>query len=293
MTRLALLSAFLACGPVAAQEEYGAKGLFPVYETSGQWVVFDKRPNKQHPTPLGQGERFLVVGDEGAQVFEVRRTSGTYGAMCRAGKPLKLRAGLLVGPRRVVGRPIFGIHVPARFTLKGSRAEYHSLANTVSDDTYATLGEALRASTIEDVKNGSFRFRLDDPTGDAFAQNPKPEKIQLKIDFAAALAVQGLKKPLLLIEETGIGASSRRCLRLADAGVLVGKCAEMPRALMAETGLLQFVSYDPSGKGSPFVLGYTKTPPLWGDERWGFIVRETGPRLFLLDAVDPRCRQTF
>jgi len=289
-----LAAALLACAlPARAQEAYGAKGLFPVYETTGQWVIFDKRPDKRHPTPLGPGQTFLVIGTSGAELFVVKRDSGTYGGACRGHKPLRLRAGLLVGPRRKVGRPILGIHVPPSFSLKGSRAVFTPLSSQVSDATYQALGDALRQATLADVRSGAFKFKPDDATGRRFAADPKPEQIQTKIDFGAKLDVGGLKDPFVFIEETEIGASTRRCARLADGPRLVGGCAEMPLALMAETDLLQFVAYDPTGRGAPYLLALTKTTPLWGDERWGFAVRSTGPRLFLEDAMDIRCREGF
>ncbi len=280
------LAALLACciaAPARAQEAYGAKGLFPVYETSGQWVIFDKRPDKQHPTPVGPGDAFLVIGSSGAELFSVKRDSGTYGGACRGHKPLRLRAGLLVGPRRKVGRPILGIHVPPSFSLKGSRAVFAALTNEVTDATYQTLGEPLRAAAQADVRSGAFHVKPEEA-----AQQP-----QTKIDFGAKARVAGLKDPFIFVEETEVGASTRRCLRLADAGQLIGGCAEMPRALMAETELLQFVAYDPTGRGNPYLLAFTKTTPLWGDERWGFVVRDSGPRLFLVDAMDVRCREGF
>ncbi|MBI4060511.1 MAG: hypothetical protein HY403_03690, partial [Elusimicrobia bacterium] len=82
-------------------------------------------------------------------------------------------------------------------------------------------------------------------------------------------------------------------LRLADGGRLLGPCVEMPHELMSETAQLRFVSYDPSGGGSPFLLAYTHGEPLWGHERWGFVLRRGGARLFLRDAMDPRCREGF
>ena len=294
MTRLltALLLLVLA-RPARAQEEYGAKGIFPVYESAPQWVVFDKKPNKKAPAPVGAGERFLVVGSEGAQLFEVKRDSATYGGACRGHKPVRLRAGLLVGPRSKVGRPIIGIHVAQAFTLKGSRAVYTPLKSEVTEGTYAKLGEAVRAAVVEDVKAERFKLKADDPAADAFAKDPKPDAVQTKIDFGAALPIEGLGTPFLFVEESQIGAASRRCLRLAVEEKLIGGCAEMPRPLMAETDLLQFVAYDPSGRGNPFVMAFTKSEPHWGDERWGFIVRASGPRLFLMDAMDPRCREGF
>ena len=62
---------------------------------------------------------------------------------------------------------------------------------------------------------------------------------------------------------------------------------------MAKPALLQFVTYDPAGGGSPFVLALTTKTPMWGDERWGFVIRAAGPRLFLMDAMDVRCRAGF
>jgi hypothetical protein len=67
----------------------------------------------------------------------------------------------------------------------------------------------------------------------------------------------------------------------------------MPHDLMSETAQLRFVAYDPGGNGSPFLLAYTKGEPLWGHERWGFVLRGGGARLFLRDAMDPRCREGF
>lgn len=290
-----LLAALLlfAARPGSAQEEYGAKGIFPIYESGGQWLIFDKKPAKKKPSPLGVGGRFLVIGSQGAQVFEVARTSGTYGGACRQRRPLKLRAALLKGPRSAVGRPIIGIRVPASFSLKGSRAAYLPLANAAGEETYRRLGQTIKQSVMEDVRSRAFRFQLDDAGGPAFLQDPRPEKIQLKIDFGSRTPVQGLKDPFLLIEESQISASSRRCLRLAEGERLIGGCAEMPRTLMAETALLEFVSYDPSGKKSPYLLAFTRTQPLWGDERWGFVIRETGPSLFLTDSMDIRCREGF
>ena len=103
----------------------------------------------------------------------------------------------------------------------------------------------------------------------------------------------GLKAPVVLITGAQIGGTYRRCLRLADGDKLIGPCAEMPHDLMAETTQLRFITYDPSGKGSPFLLAYTRGEPLWGHERWGFVLRSSGVRLFLRDALDPSCRAEF
>lgn len=293
MTAL-VLSLFLAV-PAAAGEPYGSRGIFPVYETAGQWLIFDKRPGKNPPGPLGEGKLFLVVGSSGAQVFTVARSSGTYGGACRGRKPLRLRAALLKGPRSAVGRPIIGIGVPDGFSLKGSKAVYRPLNNEVKEDDYARLEAALKAAALEDLRSGAFRMRQDDEEGAsaAAAGEPKPGLLRLKIDFGARVQVEGLGSVFAFVEETEFSMSARRCLRVEAAGKLLGKCVEMPRALMAETALLQFVAYDPSGRGQPLLLAFTPNPPLWGDERWGFLLREAGPRLLFTDAMDPRCREGF
>src|SRR5579883_3027334 len=133
----------LACPWARAAETsaYGAKGIYPVYETAGQWAIFDKAPRRAND-PLALGRRFLVIGSEGAQVFEIARASATWGGACRGRKPLKLRAALLKGPRRAVGRPIIALGVPPGFSLKNSKAAYHALASQVSDATYAALESA-------------------------------------------------------------------------------------------------------------------------------------------------------
>lgn len=291
MTTL-LLAVFLAA-PAPAKEPYGARGIFPVYETAGQWLIFDKRPGKNPSGPLAPGKRFLVVGSAGAEVFSVARTSGTYGGACRGRKPLRLRAALLKGPRAAVGRPLIGIAVPDRFSLKGSKAVYRPLKNEVAEADYARLDALLKASALEDLRSGLFRLRADDADGAALAADPKAEQLRLKLDFGARLEVAGLGPVFAFVEETEYSMSSRRCLRAEEGGRLLGKCVEMPRALMAETALLQFVAYDPSGRGQPLLLAFTPEPPLWGDERWGFQLRAGGPRLLFMDAMDPRCREGF
>lgn len=290
----ALLCALLwlwAPAPAHAQEEYGAKGLYPVYETGGQWLIFDKNP-KKGMSALALGNRFLVVGSAGAEVFEVARTSATYGGICRNKKPARLRAALLRGPRRGIGSPILGIAVPRTFTIKGSRARYTALENGVGEHTYHTLDSALKDSALSEVKNGMFAFKLDEDTA-AVSAGLTTDKIITKIDFGAKLLVKGLSEPFFLVEGTQISATYRRCLRLSEGPQLIGGCVEMPHALMSETTSLRFVSYDPSGQGQPYLLAYSSGSPKWGDERWGFIIRGGGPRLFLADAMDIRCRDQF
>lgn len=278
-----MLGLLLALALPAAAQEYGAKGLFPVYETGGQWLIFDKKPEAGRGK-LDKGSRFLVIGSEGSETFVVARTSATYGGGCRAKKPAKLRAALLRGPRSKVVHPILGISVPESFTTKGSRARFNALKNEVGEHVYQRLGAAIKASNLEDARSGSFPLKEGD-TAD------KPTVT--KIDFGSRLMVKGLQEPFFFVEGTQIGGSFRRCLRLADGDKLIGGCVRMHHVLMAETTLLQFVTYDPSGQGAPYLLAFTPQEPLWGHERWGFTVREEGPRLFLLDAMDLRCRSSF
>lgn len=286
----ALLLASLST-PARAQDEYGARGLYPVYESGPQWVIFDKA-KVGGAKELAPGGRFLVVGSEGAQLFAVARSSPTYGGACRARKPARLRGALLKGPRSAVGEPVMAVRVPPEFKLTGSKAVFRSLPNAVSEDLYRAHGAELAAASVEEAKAGSFKFSPEDSTAATFLQDPKPEAVTLKIDFAAPVTVEGLGKAFVLVTGAQIGASYRRCLRLVS-GKLLGGCAEMPHALMAETSLLRFVSYDPGGNGRPYLLAYTTGAPLWGHERWGFVLRAAGPRLFLRDAMDPRCRDGF
>jgi hypothetical protein len=283
----------VAARPASAQEEYGAKGLFPTYNVGGHWLIYDKTTAKGGSAGLKPGGTFLLVGSEGAELFSVAHTSAAFGGACKGRKPTRLRAAILSGPRRKVGDPILSIKVPEDFSLKGSRAAYRALPNEVDEALYQSLGAALNAATAEEARSGAFRFKADDPGAEAFTADPKPEKVLLKIDYAAKVDVAGLARGLVLVTGAQISNSFRRCLRLADGDKLIGACVEMPSDLMAETALLRFVSYDPSGKGSPLLLAYTKDAPLWGHERWGFALRATGARLLVRDAMDPRCREGF
>jgi hypothetical protein len=296
MSSLLAALLFFCAAPAAAQEAYGAKGIYPVYETSGQWLIFDKDPRPartgQSP-PLGPGARFLVVGSSGSGLFTVARTSATYGGACRKNKPIKLRAALLRGPRAAVGTPVIGIKVKPEFSLRGSQARFTALRSEVDEGTYSRLGGAVKAAVAADVRSGAFRFALDDNPGAAPPSEVRPDDIQMKMDFGARVRIRGLEDAFALIEGSQVSATFRRCLRLSAADVLLGGCVEMPHALMAETALLRFVEYDPSGDGRPLLLAYTPDAPLWGAERWAFALRAAGPKLVLADAMDPRCREGF
>lgn len=289
----ALFLAAILAAPAAAQEEYGARGIFPVYDVGAQWAVFDKSVKRGGAADLAPGGRFLLVGSEGAGLFDLARSSPTYGGACRANKPARLRAGLLRGPRSSVGVPVIGVKVPEGFSLKGSRAVYKSLPNAVDEPLYKSLGGALAEAAAAEAKAGAYRFKPEDEGAQAFLADPKPEKVTLKIDWASPVPLAGMQDVVALVTGAQISSAYRRCLRLAHAGKLLGECVEMPYDLMAETALLRFVLYDPSGKGQPFLLAYTPAEPLWGHERWGFALKPTGPKLFLRDSMDPRCRAGF
>lgn len=289
----AALLAFPGAAPAAAQEEYGARGIFPVYDVGAQWAVFDKTTKRGGSASLAPGGSFLVVGSEGAALFSLARSSPTYGGACRNNKPARLRAGLLKGPRSQVGAPVIGVKVPENFSLKGSRAVYKSLPNAVDEPLYKKLGAALASAAVEEAKAGAYAFKAEDDGAAAFLLDPKPEKVALKIDWASPVPIAGLQDTVALVTGAQISSSYRRCLRLAHGEKLLGGCVEMPHDLMTETALLRFVLYDPSGRGQPFLLAYSPSEPLWGHERWGFALRAAGPKLFLRDAMDPRCRAGF
>lgn len=290
---IALLFAAALTRPALAQDQYGAKGLFPVYDVGGHWLIYDKTTEAGGSQGLRPGGSFLLIGSDGADLFAVAHASAAYGGACRKKKPVRLRAAILKGPRASVGDPILALKVPAGFSLKGSRAEFLALPNAVGEPVYQALGAALNAATIMEAKAGVFKFLAVDDGANAFLANPKPENISLKIDFAAPVKIAGLTAPMVLVTGAQISNSFLRCLRLADGDKLIGGCVEMPSDLMGETALLRFVSYDPGGRGSPLLLAYTKDAPLWGHERWGFALRAAGARLFLRDAMDPRCRAGF
>jgi hypothetical protein len=290
----AVLLAFAAVPRrAAAQEAYGARGLFPVYVVGRHWMIYDKTHSAAARAGLRPGGTFLLIGSAGEGVFTVARTSAAYGGVCRRGKPARLRAAMLRGPIRRVGVPILAIRAPKGFRLEGSRAVYRVLPNAVDESVYKALEVPLARETIADAKSGAFRFKPGDSGRDAFLADPSPDKILLKIDYASHPRVAGLAAPTVLVDGEQISDSFRRCLYLADGSRLIGRCVEMPHDLMAETALLRFVSYDPSGEGTPLLLAFTPKPPLWGQERWGFVLRASGPSLFLRDALDPRCRASF
>src|SRR5207302_1635341 len=111
--------------------------------------------------------------------------------------------------------------VPSGFSLKGSRAVFAALPNAVGEPVYQALGPALNAATIEEAKAGDFKFLAVDDGANSFLADPKPEKIGLKIDFAAPVKVAGLSAPMVLVTGAQISNTFLRCLRLADGGKLI------------------------------------------------------------------------
>ncbi|MBI5625182.1 MAG: hypothetical protein HY924_15500 [Elusimicrobia bacterium] len=310
-------------GTCSAAESYGARGIFPVYEVSGQWVIYDKKnagkPKAKLDSKLKTGGRWLVVGSAGAAVFTVQGSTAGSGAACKDAKPLKLRAAVLEGDRKQVGTPVIGIQVPPKFHLKGPVARPRLLRNQAGEETYRALLSPLKAALSAELASGELKAKPDEESG----KGDPAVSAAVKIDFGAAVTVTGLADAYVLVEGSQVAGTYRRCLRLADLakarqvpggrmssdaeggqakarqvpgadkGALVGTCAVMRHELLAETARLDFLSYELSGRGKPLILAYTPSEPLWGHERWGFALTRSGPRLFLSDAMDIRCRESF
>lgn len=267
-------------------------GVYPVYDFAGRWLLLAREERGR--ARLHRGDKFLVVGSQAASLFSVVRSSGVYGAACRARQPARTRGYLLSGPgRERVGNPIIAIAVPSARKVDPKRARFKRLESQVDDTLYAGLGDALRGAALEDIRSGDFRIDEVDAYGRLLAQDPKPDKLQSKIDFGASIRLGGADDAFMLVEGTQFSKTYRRCLRLFLGDRPAGGCAEMPHALLAETNLLDFVTYDPNGTGAPFLLAYTAREPLWGHERWGFRLTRKGPARFLMDALDPKCRDRF
>ncbi|MBI5200828.1 MAG: hypothetical protein HY925_04495 [Elusimicrobia bacterium] len=267
-----------------------AAGIYPVYDLPQGWLLFD-RDGK--PKAIAAGTPFVVVGSKGTGLFTVQGHA-MADAACVKGKPGKAPAYVLSGRGgESIGTPIIALKAPKGHKLDNKKAKLYRLVNEVTDETYTHYGKALKESIVEDVKSGAFLFKLDDSLGEMYARNPDPEKIQLKIDFGSKVRIGGVKQAFVLVEGANISRTFRRCIRLFDESSAVGDCAEMPNDLMVETQQLEFVAYDPSGKGAPFMLGYSPREPLWGHERWGYQLSKRGPKRFMFDALDPKCREKF
>ncbi|MBI5596600.1 MAG: hypothetical protein HY928_10970 [Elusimicrobia bacterium] len=268
-------------------------GIYAVYQAAGRWMLIDRDGKKG----LQAGSNLVVIGSHGLGQFQIERSSRTYSAACEGSRPVARRAWLLGGKDakafKQVGTPVIAILLKPGAAFDSRRARFTALKNEVSEPLYKKLDASLRAAVAADLGAGVFQMDLGDEEGHKTASKPDPEKIRLKIDFAARLKLDGLQDGTILVEGAEYSRSYRRCLRMVDGGSPVGPCVEMPHELMAETAALEFVAYDPARSGRPFLLAFTEKAPLWGDERWGFQTTPEGPKLFLRDALDPRCRDAF
>lgn len=267
-----------------------APDVFPVYDMNGTWVLLDRR--KEGPQRgLGPRKRVLVIGSSGVEVLSILHATRTWNASCsQAGQ--QATSGYVLGGkgRGQLGVPIIAL-IP-KSPVQPRRARIRRLGDEASDSTYVELGPAIRETVAREISQGRFALEAGDSLGEAFSRNPDPEKIQLRIDFAAKFPTTGLGNPQIVVAGTQISRSFHRCLYLSDGPRMVGGCALMPHALMADTNFLEFVAYDPAGgTNAPILLAYSSKEPLWGHERWGFRIGRKGPLPFLLDALDPRCRQ--
>ena len=272
------------------KERQAPRGILPVYETPEGWMALD-RGGKRAAIP--RGTAFLVIGSKAAGVL----TSGpgtAITAACVDRKPAKVPAYPLSGNAQSgLGTPIIAIRVPRGRSLDTKQARFYPLVNEVNDETYQSVGDALRQAVLADLAAGKFKLKADDAGAQQYAKEPDPKKLQLKLDFGSKIRIAGMSKAFLLVEGANISKSFRRCVLLLNEDAPVGACADMPHDLMAETQLLEFVAYDPNGRGTPFILAYTTREPLWGHERWGFQLTPKGAKRFLMDAQDAKCREGF
>lgn len=281
--------------PRPTQSPAGSRmpGIFAVYAAGGRWMLVER----QGSAKPGVGSNFVVIGSQGLGVFRVEKASKTWEAACENGKKVPRRAWLLGGDDakafKRVGTPVIAILLKPGAKFESSRAHFSALKNQAGEPLYQRLEKALKGAVSAELASGEFQMDIGDEEGHRTAANPDPDKIRLKIDFAARLKLAGFQDPVLLVEGAEYSRSYRRCLRLVDGDEVVGSCVEMPHELMAETAALDFVAYDPARSGKPFILAFTEKSPLWGHERWGFQNTPKGPKPFLRDALDPRCRDSF
>ncbi|HAH07222.1 MAG TPA: hypothetical protein DCM05_11990, partial [Elusimicrobia bacterium] len=267
-----------------------SSGIFPVYPEGGRWLVVDRSPGGKKGSKVAEGMGLLIVGSKGIAEFAVGKSSWTFGASCSKNRPSRTLAWKVAGRKAAflkVGAPIVAILLKPGTVYDVSQALFTPLKNEVGESVYKKLDFAIRKTNVSDLKEGAFPILPDDQDGAALAREADPLRLQMKVDFASPVQVKGLKDPLVLIEGTQVSNSYRRCLRLFEDKEPLGGCVEMPHVLMTETRQLDFVAYDPSRAGSPFVFAYTTEAPLWGHERWGFQVNAQGAKLFLRDALDP------
>lgn len=281
--------------PRAAKSPAGSRvpNIFAVYAAGGRWMLVEREGSAK----AGPGARFIVIGSRGLGEFRVDRASKTWEAACEGGKKVPRRAWLLGGGDAAdfkrVGTPVIAILLKPGAKFESSRARFSALKNEAGEPLYQRLEKALKGAVSAELAAGEFQMDIGDEEGHRTAASPDPDKIRLKIDFAARLKLAGFDDPMMVVEGAEYSRSYRRCLRLIEGDSVVGPCVEMPHELMAETAALDFVAYDPSRAGKPFILAFTEKSPLWGHERWGFQTTPKGPKSFMRDALDPRCRDSF
>jgi len=271
-------------------------GIFPVYETSGRWMLVERvRPGKSRM--IEQGSSLIVIGSQGVEQFYAGRSTMTFLMGCEGFRPKREKAFFIRGRSarqfQKVGTPIIAILNRSKRKVDLSKAVFYPLRNEVKEAVYQRLGKPLGEAILTDLKSGAFIVPPDDPAGQAFLTKPDVSKILTKIDFGSKIRLRGVQDAFILVEDAEVSKARRRCMRLFDGAQAQGICAVMSHTLMTETRNLRFVAYEPSGRGSPFILAYTEKSPLWGHERWGFRLTRDGPSLFLRDALDPRCRESF
>lgn len=279
--------------PTKALSGSRVPGIFAVYAVGGRWMLVE-REGSAKPS---RGSNFVVIGSRGLGEFQADRASKTWEAACEGGKKVPKRAWLLGGSDaqdfKRVGTPIIAILLKPGAKFQSARARFSALKNEAGEPLYKRIEGALKGAVSAELASGEFQMDIGDEEGHRTAASPDPDKIRLKIDFAARLQLAGFEDPLLVVDGAEYSRSYRRCMRLLDGETVVGPCVEMPHELMAETAALDFVAYDPSRSGKPFILALTEKSPLWGHERWGFQTTPKGPKAFLRDSLDPRCRDSF
>ncbi|MBI3549987.1 MAG: hypothetical protein HY078_13195 [Elusimicrobia bacterium] len=268
-------------------------GIYPVYEIGGRWYLID-RFAKGSERSVSKGDDFVVIGSRATDVFEATGSSTTWGASCDGRNATKTPTLILGGKHGAkIGTPIVAIHLKKDKKINPKAARFYRLENQVGEDIYRAFGITLKETVTREIRRGEFAIESDDPMGRQYAADPVPENILLKIDFASQVKLAGKADTFFVVDGVVLSKSPRRCARLFLGDQLAGGCLEMPHALMAETNVLDFVAYDPNNNGRPFIMAYTKKEPLWGHERWGFRITSKGPSIFLMDALDPKCRERF
>ncbi|MFH1726159.1 MAG: hypothetical protein ABII00_16240 [Elusimicrobiota bacterium] len=283
-------------GSPAPQSGSRVPGIFAVYEAGARWMLIERVP-KGGKRLVRKGSRMVVIGSRGIDEFYAASSTRTYEAACEGFNPVPTPGYLLSAKSALnfkrVGKPIIAVILRKGSKFDASKALFYALSNEVDESVYGRLGSVIRETVIAEVDSGAFQIAVDDEEGQRFAARPDAEQMRMKIDFGSKVRYRGLREAFVLVEDVEISRSHRRCMRLFEGDKPVGACVGMPRELMSETQNLAFVAYDPSQRGTPFILAHTKKKPLWGHERWGFQLTDEGPRLFMRDALDPRCRESF